>query len=292
MTNEISRSRLLIKFWMIFWFIFFCLRLKISPWTFFQLNADYFNKEKGIYSKLETNQLIPVKWRLRQLVYDGVSEPENYPVFLKPEWGQNSNGIYRANSPQDFEKIKAKIAHRALPYLIQEAANEKREFEIYYIRQTVDPNAYGTLSITEVNNGSESRHPINGVNNVHTTYTDLTQGFSSADNQIIWNYVNKIGFFRMARVCVKADSVADLLKGNFHIVEINLFTPIPINLLDRNVPWQQKRLFMKTGMLFLAKNAKAISKNQERKNVFFNKLVMHHKVKSQAPSLNALRNPI
>ncbi|MBT4644475.1 MAG: hypothetical protein HOC09_37220 [Deltaproteobacteria bacterium] len=280
MKNEIDRSRLVIKFWMIFWFIFFCLRLRIDPWKFFQLNADYFNKEKGIYSKLEINQLIPFRWRLKQLVYNGVSEPEEYPVFLKPEWGQNSNGIYRADTVKDFEKIQGKIAQKNLTYLMQEAASEKREFEIYYIRQTDNPDTYGTLSITEVKNCYEKKHPINGVNNIHTTYTDITQRFLGVGTQIIWNYVKKIGYFRMARVCVKADSEADLLQGRFHIVEINLFTPIPINLLDRDVPWQQKLLFIKTGMLFLAKNAKAISDNQERKNVFFKKLAMHYKVKS------------
>ena len=280
MKNEINRSRLVIKFWMIFWFIFFCLRLRIDPWKFFQLNADYFNKEKGIYSKLEINQLIPFRWRLKQLVYDGVSEPEKYPVFLKPEWGQNSNGIYRVDTVKDFEKIQGEIAQKDLTYLMQEAASEKREFEIYYTRQTDNPDTYGTLSITEVKNCYEKKHPINGVNNIHTTYTDITQRFLGVGTQIIWNYVKKIGYFRMARVCVKADSEADLLQGRFHIVEINLFTPIPINLLDRDVPWQQKLLFIKTGMLFLAKNAKAISDNQERKNVFFKKLAMHYKVKS------------
>ena len=98
--------------------------------------------------------------------------------------------------------------------------------------------------------------------------------------QIIWNQVKKIGNFRMARVCMKADSKSDLLQGNFHIVEINLFTPMPLNLLDPETPWAAKSRFIKADMFFLAENTKAISAKQERKNIFFKKLAMHYKVKS------------
>lgn len=272
----------MIKFWMIFWFIYFCLKLRIDPSKFFQLNAGYFNKEKGIYSKLEINRLIPFRWRLEQLLYDGVTRPKKYPAFFKPEWGQNSFGIYRADSVTDLDGIQEKIAHRKLSYLLQEAALEKREFEIYYIRQADNPGNYATLTVTEVKNVHEERNPINGVNNIHTTYTDLTQRFLGIGTEIIWNHVKKIGNFRMARVCVKADSEVELLKGQFHIVEINLYTPLPINLLDPLVPWQHKLQFIKRGMLFLAENARVISASQERKSIFFKKLAMHHRVKSSS----------
>ena len=280
MKNDLLHSSALIKFWMIFWFIYYCLRLRIDPWKFFQLNADYFNKEKGIYSKLEINQLIPFKWRLRQVVYDGFSDPTHYPVFFKPEWGQNSYGIYRADSHDDLEQIQGKIAKKNLAYVLQEAASEEREFEIYYIRQADNFEKYATLTVTEVKNKGERDYPINGVNNIHTAYSDLTSKFFGLHKQIIWNHVKSIGSFRMARVCVKANSESDLLKGYFHIVEINLFTPMPINLLDPKVHLKEKFNFIKNGMLFLAQNAGAISANQERKSVFFRKLAMHYRVKS------------
>lgn len=244
------------------------------------MNADYFNNEKGIYSKLEINQLIPFRWHLRQLVHNGIYVPEKYPVFFKPEWGQNSYGIYRADSLEDFKDIQEKIKQKDLTYLLQEAAHENREFEVYYIRRADKPDAYSTLTVTEVKNSFENEYPINGVNNIHTTYTDLTQSFLGIGAQIIWNHVKTIGNFRMARVCIKANSEADLLKGQFHIVEINLFTPMPLNLLDPRVSWDSKQQFIKEGMFFLAENAKAISVSQERKNVFLRKLAMHYKVKS------------
>jgi len=265
---------------MFFWFVYYCLKLRVDPWRFFQLNADYFNKEKGIYSKLEINRLIPYKWRLNQLVYDEQLSPGRYPVFLKPEWGQNSYGIYRADSPQSLKDVNGKIAKKDLTYLLQEAASETREFEIYYIRQALNPDVSAVLTVTEVKNSGEKAHPINGVNNIQTTYTDLTQGFSGVGERIIWNHVRQIGNFRMARVCVKANSEADLLKGRFHIVEINLYTPMPINLLDPDISWGQKAQFIENGMRFLAENARNLSKGQENKSIFFRKLAMHYKVKS------------
>jgi hypothetical protein len=280
MKQIITNSRVLIKLWMFVWFVYYCLKLRVDPWRFFQLNADYFNKEKGIYSKLEINQLIPYRWRLRQLVYDEQLNPGRYPVFLKPEWGQNSYGIYRADSPQSLKDANGKIAQKDLTYLLQEAASETREFEIYYIRQALKPDVCAVLTVTEVKNSGENAHPINGVNNNHTTYTDLTQGFSGVGERIIWNHVRQIGNFRMARVCVKANSEADLLKGRFHIVEINLYTPMPINLLDPDISWRQKARFIENGMWFLAENARNLSDSQEHKSVFFRKLAMHYKVKS------------
>jgi len=224
--------------------------------------------------------LIPFQWRLKQRIHDGTPSPQQYPVFLKPEWGQNSYGIYRADSQQEFGVIQEQIADKEFTYVVQEAAEQSREFEIYYIRRAEKPDMFAMLSITEVENKHEKKHPINGINNIHTSYRDLTQSFLDNETQIVWDQVKKIGNFRMARVCIKADSEADLLLGNFHIVEINLFTPMPLNLLDPEILWVEKARFIKTGMFFLAENTKAISAKQERKNIFLKKLSMHYKVKS------------
>ncbi len=280
MIYTVIKPDLVIKFWMVFWYITYCFKFKVGPWKFFQLNADYFNKKKGIYSKVEINQLIPFRWRLKQLVHDGVTPPQQYPFFLKPEWGQNSYGIYRADSPQEFELVKELIANKKITYVLQEAAEQSCEFEVYYVRQADKPDKFAMLSITEVENSQENKYPINGINNIHTSYRDLTQRFSDSDIQIVWNHVKKIGIFRMARVCIKADSEADLLRGNFNIVEINLFTPMPLSLLDPETSWAEKYRFIRADMFFLAENSKAISAKQEKKNIFFKKLAMHYKVKS------------
>jgi hypothetical protein len=279
-TNKKNRPDLVITFWMMFWYIAYCFKFRVDPWKFFQLNADYFNKKLGIYSKLEINQLIPFQWRLKQWVHDRSTPPQRYPVFLKPEWGQNSYGIYRADSPQEFEVLQEVIADKEITYVLQEAAEQSLEFEVYYIRQVEKPDTFASFTITEVENTHEEKLPINGKNNIHTAYRDRTQSFTEDETQIIWNHVKKIGNFRMARVCMKADSKTDLLQGNFHIVEINLFTPMPLNLLDPKTPWPEKAQFIRAGMFFLAENTRAISAKQERKSIFFKKLAMHYRVKS------------
>ena len=280
MINSLFNNSLIIKFWMMLWYILYCIKFRIEPWKFFQLNADYFNNKIGLYSKQDINQLIPFRWRLKQLVHDGVTTPQQYPVFLKPEWGQNSYGIYRVDCLQEFKHIQEEIAGKELTYLLQDAANEQREFEIYYIRQSEKPDMYAVLSITEVENSREENYPINGVYNIYTSYRDLTHRFINGETKTVWDHLKKIGNFRMARVCVKADSKASLLKGNFHIVEINLFTPMPLNLLDTAKPWGEKISFIRAGMFFLAENTKAISTSQEKKSIFLRKLAMHYKVKS------------
>jgi hypothetical protein len=67
--------------------------LGIPPWYYFQINAEWYNKKKGFYSKIDMDARIPKKWRLKQGYFDKNNLPETFPVFLKPEWGQNSNGI-------------------------------------------------------------------------------------------------------------------------------------------------------------------------------------------------------
>ncbi len=262
------------------WYIIFCIKFRIDPWKFFQLNADYFNNKIGLYSKQDINQLIPLRWRLKQLVHNGNTVPQQYPVFLKPEWGQNSHGIYRADCRKEFKHIQKQIAGKELTYLVQDAASEQRELEIYYVRQAKKQNSFAVLSITEVENNLEKKNPINGVHNIHTSYRDLTHRFMNGGTKMVWDHVKKIGSFRMARVCVKTDSIDDLLRGKFHIVEINLFTPMPLNLLDKTKPWEEKIRFIGASMFFLAENTKAISTSQEKKSIFLRNLAMHYKVKS------------
>jgi hypothetical protein len=46
-------------------------------------------------------------------------------------------------------------------------------------------------------------------------------------------------------VGLRANSKADLLLGFFHIIEINLFAPFPIHLLDNSVAKKTKYKFIK-----------------------------------------------
>jgi len=269
----------MIRYIIIFWYIFYCVRIWVAPWKFFQLNADYFNRKKGIFSKQDINNLIPFQWRLNQYVTDKKTPPKTYPAFIKPEWGQNSYGIFRADNIKNFREISNHIQHSQLNYLIQEAAKEGREFEIFYIRDASRLWNYKTMTITEVINTSGERHPVNSVHNTYTNYVDLTEKFTKDQQNSIWRLLSRIGNFKIARVAIKSNSIKNLINGEFHIVEINLFAPMPINLLDPAVTLPAKLSFIRKSMLSLAKCTKAISKRQKRQNIFFRKLIMHYKVK-------------
>ena len=92
---------------LVFWLIAYSVYYRTRPWNFFQLNSDYFNGEKNIFSKLELNQYIPFRWRLRQVVDDGEIVPE-FPVFVKPEWGQNSHGVSSVKTLDELCSIRLK----------------------------------------------------------------------------------------------------------------------------------------------------------------------------------------
>ena len=79
---------------MITTYIVDCFAIGTGPWKFFQLNAPHFNSAKGIFSKIDLDEMFPEEWRLSQRYDADDYLPEEYPVFLKPEWGQNLSLIH------------------------------------------------------------------------------------------------------------------------------------------------------------------------------------------------------
>lgn len=258
-------------------YLYACLRHKVVPWNFFQLNSNYFNEAKGIFSKLEMDNHIPDQWRLPQYYFDREVLPESYPVFIKPEWGQNSNGIVRINSKSEYLAFDSHVRQKNMPYIVQQTASGRIEFEIYYLRSPESPDDFAVLSITQVVNNSRVQHPINSIYNPNTTYLEITSTFSAQELQDIWNYLKAIGNFRMARVCLKADSKEDMLQGVFQIVEINLFLPMPLVLLAKNVREEKKQQLLESIMLICARLVKTIPRNETGKSIFFRKMMAHHR---------------
>ncbi|MCF6249346.1 MAG: hypothetical protein L3J69_18625, partial [Desulfobacula sp.] len=144
----------------------------MNPWNYFGLNAGYFNKKKGIFSKLDMDSVIPASFRLGQSYYDPDQPPKHYPVFLKPEWGQNSNGIVRVNNEKGYRAFGEGIGSTDMPYIVQDAAPGKKEFEIYYLRSPDNTDDYAFLSITQVINTCQNHHPVNSIHNRCTCYKD------------------------------------------------------------------------------------------------------------------------
>lgn len=263
---------------LIFYYIYWSIRLRIPPWYYFQINAEYFNAEKGFYSKIDIDQRIPKKWRLQQSYLDKNNPPRHFPVFLKPEWGQNSNGIIRADCLADFlqfDQAKSKI-----PYIVQAAAQQIQEYEIFYIRSPDNINKNMTLTITKSVNRSDERYPINNINNKDMIYQDCTRDFTDDDIQQLHKHLRQLPPFRIARIGLKANTKADLLAGLFHIIEINLFAPFPINLLDKNLRKKDRQKFIKESMYKLVMVSKTTPKKHFNRFVFFKKTLKHYQSKS------------
>jgi len=271
-------------------YFIFCTLLRIGPWRYFQLNAKYFNHNKGIFSKLDMDQLIPPNWRLSQWVDHPAIIPETYPVFLKPEWGQNSKGIQRADNLRMFKQLRLLKPHSSVQYLVQQGAQQNGEFEVFLIPQpahcmpTISPTdtsneLVGTLSITQVINRSNEQYPINGIYNSATEYVDVSDQLSVQEKQKLYALLRTLGPFNICRIGLRANSLDDVLAGKFHIIEINLFFPMPLILLCKNVSLIKKYQFMIRNMWLLAKVTKAMPKDQPFKDIFFKKLSFFYQVK-------------
>lgn len=263
---------------LVFWLIAYSLWYRTRPWNFFQLNSDYFNGEKNIFSKLDLDQYIPRQWRLRQVV-DNEENIPRFPVFMKPEWGQNSHGVRLVKGLDELNVLRRKRSGENVTFLLQESATEIREFEIFYVRLAENQEDYAVLSVTETVNQSGELLPVNGINNIDSSYCELTEMFRESDLKTLWAMMNTIGFFRIGRVGLRAHSIEELLAGNFHVIEVNIFLPMPLVLLDKNMAWAKKHQFIRKSMKESARLAKVSGQPKKRYPIFFRQLIAHYKVK-------------
>ncbi len=272
---------------MVITYILDCVRIRTKPCKYFQLNSPYFNPGEGIFSKIETDNLIPVCWRLDQRYDDGIYFPEHYPVFVKPEWGQNAAGIFRADDAASLTTIRQATSHSRMQYLVQQGATEQREFEIFSIQHHADKMQFAELTVTEVSNAREI-NPINSIYNTDTTVREITDQFSEQQKQTLWKLMGQIGRFGISRVSIRANSVDEMLEGKFHIIEVNLFAPMPINMLDPKYRMSELWVLIRRYMLSLAKITKYRDKSLKEKPVF-TKIMLYNR---QSALLNFIRDKI
>lgn len=212
--------------------------------------------------------LIPEKWKLVQTIDSEGYVPESFPVFLKPEWGQNAHGIHRADNLSQLVKLRSNLADQPQCYLVQQAAPGRREFELFSIDADREDGIHDVFTVTEAVNNTES-YPINSKYNLSTRYSDITAEFNDAQRDQMSGYLSQIGTFGISRMAVRADSTEALVNGDFHVIEINLFLPMPINLLDGNYTWQQKWAFIRPAMMSLAQSTKLIKPVEKRQPIFY-----------------------
>lgn len=257
-----------------------CLKVGAAPWKFFQLNARYFSKDQGIFSKLSIDALIPERWRLFQIPDDGMVAPERYPVFLKPEWGQNAHGIHRADNFHELQSIRQSLQQKdgEQKYILQEGAPGAREFEIFSIDISKHDGLHDVVTVTEAVNDTET-FPINSKYNSNTRYVDISNRFSKSEIGRLAQYLDDVGHFAISRMSVRADSLDELIAGQFHVIEVNLFLPMPINLLDNNFSWSTRLKFIGRAMMSLALATKAI-KPVDKPPAIFTQMMLYGKRKN------------
>jgi len=275
----------MIRIKIVYYFILYSILQGAKPWKFFQVNAKYFNEEKAIFSKYEIEKNIPKKWKLNDYILDKENNIDlwkkeicnnfTFPLFLKPEWWQNSHWIYRVDDEKYLIEVLNNINKDNTTYLCQELASYEKEFEVLYVRGK--DNNHSILSLTETINDTWERYPINWIHWV-SKYRDITNLFSEKDKNIFFNKIKNIWDFQLARVWIKADTKESLILWDFKIFEINIFLPLPLSLLDDNINKTCKNIFLKKFAKKLVNITMNID-NKKTKNIFWNMIVMHYKVK-------------
>ncbi len=254
---------------MITTYIIDCCLIRTRPCKYFQLNAPHFNTEKGIFSKIDLDQLFPEQWRLPQRYDSAEFMPQKFPVFLKPEWGQNAAGIYAAKNASELQQVREKLKQSTVPHILQQGASEHREFEIFSIRSVETPDRHSVFTVTEVTNSGQTL-PINGIYNPTTEYRDITSQFTAKQLETLWELKGRVGRFTLSRLCVRADSIEQMLAGKFHIIELNLYNPFPLHMMDKKYTAYEKWKFARGYMIILARISKNLDKNQEWKHIYMN----------------------
>ena len=270
---------------MVVTYILCCARIATAPWRYWQLNARYFSESQGVFSKLQMDSLIPEQWRLEQYIDSEALTPEQFPVFLKPEWGQNAHGIHKVDSQAQLLQLRRALVEQPQRYLIQAAAPGLREFELFSIDADREDGRHDVFTVTEAINNTE-QFPINSKYNRFTRYADITAQFSEEHKRQLAGYLSRIGQFGISRMSVRADSLDALVNGDFHVIEINLFLPMPINLLDAEFTWAEKWRFIRSSMMCLAKATKLI-KPVKRPQPIFARMMLYGRKKQVASSCSA-----
>ena len=231
---------MLIRLILVVSYLFACLRYWVAPWRYWRLNLEYFDHHKGIFSKQDINALIPPDKQLDQWFDDGQRLPSSFPVFIKPEWGQNSQGVRRIDNLQQLQHCRQQLACQPGAYLIQIAATQSLEFEVFVVNDPASNTDNVFFSITQTLNRSDQDLPVNGIHNHDTYYEDVSKRFNSQQKQQLWQHLKHIGQFRICRYGIRANSMQALIAGDFKIFEINLLLPMPLVLISNNTHWLRK----------------------------------------------------
>lgn len=276
----------MLKLRIIIYYIYYCIKIWAKPWRFSQFNAEFFNDSKWIFSKYEIEENIPEKFKLKSIFLlssDSISTQKQniisnfkFPIFLKPEWGQNSHWIIFVEDKWDLDKYLKQIKRNRISYLCQESSILKNEYEILYTKDIIS-NEINIHCITKTINIYENDYPLNWIYK-DSSYVSIINQFSISDINKLKKYILEIWNFNVWRIGLKANSISDLLLWNFKIFEINIFLPMMLSIFDSNLTKDEKTTSIKNYIKSLVKITK-YSQEKYDKPIFFRKIWRHYTIK-------------
>ncbi|MDC0506028.1 hypothetical protein OAN96_00360 [Candidatus Gracilibacteria bacterium] len=259
-------------------YILYCIRLWANPWMFFQINNEWFNEKKGFFSKMEMNQLLPKKWQLKTYKIEDIDLDNfnlEFPVFLKPEYGHRSYGVYIVKNKTQLKDCIKEIRGLYIPYIVQGASKYNEEYEITFINNTQAKSSI-VYSISEAINKNQQKYIIHSTKN-GTQYVEHISDLKNSDIKKIESHISRIPS-RVGRISLKSNSIQDIINGDFEIFEINLFLASPLYIQDKEISFTEKCRFMLNYTKDIAKLTKTL-RHKKYKHIFWNTLKRYYLIK-------------
>ena len=214
---------------------------KSSFLNLLNLNYKYLEIKKGIYSKHKLNQIIPntIKLNSQTLTNFKINPKINYPIILKPDWGESSLSIFKINNSEELNKIIKEKNIIITNYFIQEFDNTAIEYDILFIKN-IQTNKLEISEITTVS--TQNKDKITGIYN-NSIYQTITKQFTPLELIQIKNNLNWLNTkFNVGKITLKANSKQDLLKNLVKVIEINILFPLPNSIHTKANTKQKKQL--------------------------------------------------
>jgi hypothetical protein len=225
-------------------------------------------------------QFIKLEYPYSELRFKIDKSGLEFPLILKPDVGERGVGVELCDN---FQQLEAYLKQRQYPQILQEYANHTEEYGIFCMRED-EGKTFKVISITSkkflsvVGDGIQNvrallesdlrkRRYINqipsdillsipeknvewpiqpiGNHNRGTTFLDMRHLQSMPLEQVMSETLENIEGFRMGRLDVRCHSWADLLKGQFTIIELNGAASEPTHIYQPGFSFNeaQKTLF-------------------------------------------------
>ncbi len=230
------------------------------------VNSDEFLKYDIITTKMNLAEKLEIA--------NKIVKKDNFPIIIKPDSSHRGIDVKLVKDSEELENI---LINQKWDYIIQEYCNYEYEFGIFYCRLP-DKNRGEIVSLSAkyipiiigdgvkniktliLESNAENKevilkslsHKLNDVLEKNERFLTIVcashaQGaiFKDAKNLITNQLIEKIDQisniegFNFGRFDVKADSINNLQKGIFKIIEINGATSEFINIYDSNYTLKQ-----------------------------------------------------